>query len=369
MTISGDIADQTGSVGSGGAAGVGALIISGEGDVTLSGDNTFTGGVTIENGATLTAGSAMRWGAAGQCLGRRDAGRRCGDSHDRRTRRRGKRRRRPRDRRRPDRRRERLDDVFRRAGQWREGRSRTGHVGSGSLTLSGANTFSGGVAVEAGTLIAASAQALGAGAATLNGGTLELSAAAIKGGALARPIDIGAAGGAIDLAGVAYVGGETLAYDAATGVATLQEGSTILARLKLAGLPTHDLLQIGSDGDGGTDIQFGSGSSALEAAIVAANGLTRRRYDRNPGQADGIRQHRSDKPPIGRRPDPRGRQWGNAATAPASIAGCSSMPATSRSRTSRSKTRPRSAARVQEAAAAAAARDWAAGCSSAQARM
>jgi autotransporter-associated beta strand protein len=55
-TISGVIADQTGSGGSGTKAAAGSLIISGPGTVALDAINAFTGGITIQSG-TLILGS------------------------------------------------------------------------------------------------------------------------------------------------------------------------------------------------------------------------------------------------------------------------------------------------------------------------
>ena len=54
-------------------------------------------------------------------------------------------------------------------------------VGEGRVVLSGANTFSGGLTVSAGTLEAASTGALGAGTVTVSGGTLDLGGLAVAG--------------------------------------------------------------------------------------------------------------------------------------------------------------------------------------------
>jgi hypothetical protein len=61
LTVSGTIADQSGSGGVGATAGTGSLIIAGPGTVDLDAKNTFTGGITITSG-TLELGVA---GAAG----------------------------------------------------------------------------------------------------------------------------------------------------------------------------------------------------------------------------------------------------------------------------------------------------------------
>ena len=62
LAIAGDIADQTGSGGTGTLAGTGALLIDGPGTVKLSGDNTFVGGMTLQSG-TLDLASAQAAGA------------------------------------------------------------------------------------------------------------------------------------------------------------------------------------------------------------------------------------------------------------------------------------------------------------------
>jgi autotransporter-associated beta strand protein len=56
--------------------------------------------------------------------------------------------------------------------------------GAGELILSGANTFSGGVTMNAGTLTVSSASALGTGSLTLAGGTLRLNTASVSLGTL-----------------------------------------------------------------------------------------------------------------------------------------------------------------------------------------
>jgi autotransporter-associated beta strand protein len=52
-TISGVIADQTGSGGAGADAGAGSLTLNGAGTLDLSAANTFTGGVTIDKGVLV----------------------------------------------------------------------------------------------------------------------------------------------------------------------------------------------------------------------------------------------------------------------------------------------------------------------------
>ncbi len=61
LTVSDNIADQSGSGGTGSEAGAGAVLVNGAGTVVLSGMNTYTGGTTIDAG-TLELGNT---GAAG----------------------------------------------------------------------------------------------------------------------------------------------------------------------------------------------------------------------------------------------------------------------------------------------------------------
>jgi len=104
---------------------------------------------------------------------------------------------------------------FRAADAWRNdigGPGRLTKSGTGTLTLTGANRFSGGVRVLAGTLAAGSATALGCGDVEVGGGTLRLTRSArIQGafrqtaGALALPVSR-AGGPALTVSGTAEIG-------------------------------------------------------------------------------------------------------------------------------------------------------------------
>jgi autotransporter-associated beta strand protein len=67
-TISGVIADQTGSGGTGGNGGAGGLILNGAGTLELDASNTFTGGTTIDQGV-LELSSAAAAGGGGISFG------------------------------------------------------------------------------------------------------------------------------------------------------------------------------------------------------------------------------------------------------------------------------------------------------------
>ena len=69
-------------------------------------------------------------------------------------------------------------------------------TGAGTLTLTGANTFSGGGSITAGTVVAGSSGALGTAAMTLNGGIISVTNSAVT--SVAVPLTIGASGGTVD---------------------------------------------------------------------------------------------------------------------------------------------------------------------------
>lgn len=75
-----------------------------------------------------------------------------------------------------------------------QGKSILAKVGSGTLTLTGSSTFSGGTQLNAGTLVVGHANALGTGTVTLGGGLLQSAVA----GTVANPIAIPAASGTFD---------------------------------------------------------------------------------------------------------------------------------------------------------------------------
>lgn len=76
--------------------------------------------------------------------------------------------------------------------------------GSGTLTLSGVNTFAGGVTVNSGTLVVGSDTAAGAGTLTVNGGTIQASGNRT----ISNPLSIGAGGATVAGSGQLNLGGQ-----------------------------------------------------------------------------------------------------------------------------------------------------------------
>ena len=144
-------------------SGTGVLTQAGSGILTLTGNNTNTGGTTI-NAGTLQIGAG---GIAGSIVGNvADNGILAFDRSDPVT----------------------FSGVISGAGSVRE-------LGTGTLTLTGPNTYSGGTALNAGILAVNGDGNLGTGALSFNGGTLE----ALAGITSAKTISI-AGGGAVFLA-------------------------------------------------------------------------------------------------------------------------------------------------------------------------
>ncbi|OAH11152.1 phosphatase PAP2 family protein [Streptomyces jeddahensis] len=116
---------------------------------------------------------------------------------------------------------------FHAADAWRNdigGRGSLTKLGTGSLTLTGANRYSGGTSVEAGTLVAASRDALGAGDVQVRGGSLRLTAGD---GVRVRGSYGQASGATLDVA-VGDCGGPALTV---SGSAVLARGSALELRV------------------------------------------------------------------------------------------------------------------------------------------
>jgi autotransporter-associated beta strand protein len=134
--------------------------------------------------------------------------------------------------------------------------------GGGDLTLTGANSYTGGTVIHAGTLIASSNTALGTGAVTLSGGELEFG----TGVALANQIVLTAAPAAATFTSpfnVEYLvvggggGGGSIQASGGGGGGGVATGATLLT-------DTSYSIVVGAGGAGGTS---GGGSSALGVSV------------------------------------------------------------------------------------------------------
>ena len=136
--------------------------------------------------------------------------------------------------------------------------------GPGTVTFTGANTFTGGVGVFAGTFEAGNNSAAGSGA--IEFGTGEPATLKIDAGVtLANTIVNFGAGHTIDLAGVAFDSAGSATLGAGNVLTVTENGSTYTLHLYSGANYTGDLFHVASDGNGGVAI---TEQNALPVASV-----------------------------------------------------------------------------------------------------
>ena len=129
-------------------------------------------------------------------------------------------------------------------------------TGTGTLVLSGVNTYSGGTVISAGILRATNAGAIGTGAVTLNGGTFQAGANALN---FSNAFALNSAGGMIDTNGFAM----TITGNITNGTGSGPLIKTGAGTLTLAGTNTYS---------GGTMINAGTLAVAADTNLGDASG-------------------------------------------------------------------------------------------------
>ncbi len=125
--------------------------------------------------------------------------------------------------------------------------------GSGTLTLTGVNNYSGGTAIDTGTLEIGAGATAGSGAITFAGTAAELQLDATQ-TAFANTLVNVQAGDKVDLAGLSYASGARSSLSGST--LTVTSGSSS-EQLTLSSLQTNNVA-VTSDGHGGTLLSFGA---------------------------------------------------------------------------------------------------------------
>ena len=129
-------------------------------------------------------------------------------------------------------------------------------IGAGTLTLSHANTYQGGTALDSGTLDVAALGAAGTGAITFAAGTetLAIENAALSNHNFANSIVNFSAGELLDLSGLTFAQGATASYNQTTHVLSVtSNGVTDTLTLTTPGAGTFRSI---SDGHAGTEIEL-----------------------------------------------------------------------------------------------------------------
>lgn len=154
-------------------------------------------------------------------------------------------------------------------------------MGAGTLTLSGNNSFTGGVEVNAGTLVGTSATAFGAGDVTVLGGTLATRSAATV--LIAGDLNLGSNGtldlgldwSSLAMAAAADAGSGGIAVLSVGGHASLAGSLTLTFAGGATGIGTYDLFDFGS-GYGGNFSSFtvaGLDPSLRATLVFGADGV------------------------------------------------------------------------------------------------
>jgi hypothetical protein len=244
-SVAGVITDQNGAAGTTGAGGAGSIVIgdtsgSDAGIVQFTGADTYVGGTTVRSG-TLQIGSG---GTAGSLAGPVSLSSGAALAFDR-------------------------SDTTSFAGIV-SGAGVLIQEGGGTLTLSGANSFTGGTVLTGGTIELAALGAAGIGAITFSAAsTLQVDSVALSSRNLANTIDAFGTGDTIDLLGLGLATSATLGADNVLTLGGLSGGNVTL-QLDPSQNFTGIAFAITADGAGGTEIQ--TAAPAVTAVTVPANG-------------------------------------------------------------------------------------------------
>jgi len=226
-------------------SGAGALTKNGAGTVNINAANSYTGGTTI-NGGRLTVGNAGALGTGGIVVNANGQ----------------------------------LVLGAIALGNTISGAGKVIKTGSGTGSLTGANSYSGGTEIEAGTLAVTSPGALGTGAVNIAGGSLlsithtGTSAATLSNGLTGAGGLVKEGSGALALAGAAnsYSGGTTINAGRIDALANgaLGSGGIVVASGAQLGLGAISLANIISGA--GKVIKSGSGTGTLSGANSHSGG-------------------------------------------------------------------------------------------------
>jgi autotransporter-associated beta strand protein len=246
LTVDGVIADK--SFDGGGSATSGAISKLGAGTLILAGDNTYMGGVTLTSG-TIQVGIG---GTKGNITGNDAAISNSGTL------------------------------VINRSDSYGLGNAISGtgslvHAGAGTTTVSGANSFTGGTTINAGSLLLGAANRLAdSGAVVVNGGSLDLGgfsdtvgAVTLSSGSIANGTLTASAYDLQSGTASAVLAGTAALTKSGVGTVTLSANNTYTGATTIAG----GTLQVGTGGTSGT---LGSGAVTNNGtlAINRSNAVT-----------------------------------------------------------------------------------------------